>query len=496
MGSCDDVPAAIMDERWMTKSRSRSRSRRCKRAWLLGMLLAFAPVQAAAQPEGPAASPQDGTSADSPQSAVDHAVARALLERATALFDQGDPANAKMLLAESLERSPRGPHAEEALQLLRQCNGQLGIGDRNHGVPPALRGTESPVDPYGGDSSETLDPYAEPDTAILDPYGTSPEETGGGIPVDTGGVDAIDNDAPASSAYDLARGQRVLMLYGGLYGFTAGMGVSGADSGGAVVTGLVGAGAGLAGAYFLARSQDISTAQASTIGWSGVWAGAASGLLADLVTGVDDTDAGDVFAGMALGGLVGTGAGWLLARKIDPSAGDVALVNSLGLFGATSSLLVGVGLDPAESEAYSLNALLGTALGLGAGMYMAPRVEVSRRRMLWVDLGAAAGALVPWIVLYPFIAGQEDASGMQAAGWLSTLGLFGGAYMAWRWTDGMDEEPLRIGRKQIATVPALLQRTEDGHWSLGMPALRAASIPALSPVSDRGLAMDILGGHF
>lgn len=479
----------------MTKSRFRC-CRCWTSAWLLGALLAVAPVPAAAQPEEPAASPQAGAQTDSPQVIIDQAVARALFERARELFDQGDPGNAKMLLTESLERSPRGPQAQEALPLLRQCNVQLGIADRNHGVPPALRGTEGLVDPYGGGGIETLDPYAEPDSATLDPYGTAAGETGGGMLGDIGGADAARAGAPVPSAYDLARGQRILMLYGGLYGFTAGMGVTGANGEGAVVTGLLGAGTGMAGAYFLARNRDITTARASIIAWSGIWAGTATGLLTDLVTGIDTTDTGDVFAGMALGGLVGTGAGWWLAHETDPSAGDVALVNSLGLYGTTGSLLVGVGLDPPESEAYSLNALLGAALGLGVGMYVAPRVEVSRRRMLWVDLGAAAGALVPWIVLYPMIEGQDGSGGVQAAGWLSTLGLFGGAYMAWRWTDGMDEEPSDISRKQIAAVPALLQRTEDGRWSLGTPALRPASMPALSPVSGQGLALDILGGHF
>lgn len=474
-------------------------------SWLLGICLVLLPLPVLAQPDLlPAPPPPDaqpdarGADGDAPPSdprkAIDEAVALALFERSKLLFERGDYANAKTLLGESLERSVRGPVSRDALLYLQRCNAELGIPDPNHGAPPELKdapsAVEVPLDPYGGaGETDILDPYG---TETLDPYELPPDsDAGEEVP------EPAVYDADGWSEADVNAARRTLMGYGALYGFTTGFAVAeSGDESDHLAAGFVGAGAGLAGAYLLTRGEILSAGEMAGVAWGGLWGGTSVALMADLATGIDSSDPADILWSASLGGLLGSGAGWLASRKLDPSPGDVALVGSLSVYGMMSGLLVGVGMDPPESEAYSLNMLMGTAIGVAAGLYAANRLEVSRRRMLWVDIGATVGALAPWVIVYPLIADGESDTAVQATGWISTLGLLGGAYLAWRGTSDMDDRALRVDRKQIAGVPALLQRGEDGAWGVGMLSLRPAGYTQLAPATARGWSIDLVGGRF
>ena len=48
-----------------------------------------------------------------------------------------------------------------------------------------------------------------------------------------------------------------------------------------------------------------------------------------------------------------------------------------------------------------------------------------------VDLGAAAGAAVPWILIYPLVNDDGTNNDEQALGWISSLTMGGGALTAW-----------------------------------------------------------------
>jgi hypothetical protein len=406
--------------------------------------------------------------APSPAPVIDEAVARALYERARVLSDAGDYVNAKMLLEESLSRSSDGPASGDARSLLAVCEENL--GDL----------------PYRGDADTTLDPFADHDTRdTLDPYAADPEAAA---------VPAADLTASASAGRDRQSAQRTLAIYGGLYGFTAGMAVADYDDGAPVLAGLAGAGAGIGAAYLINRGGGLSSGQASTIAWSGAWAGMAGGILVDL-SGVGTSTPEGVTRGVAVGGLLGAGAGWLLARKADPSPGDVALINSLGMYGTATSLMLGVGLAPVEVEGYSLNALLGAAVGIGVGIYAAPRLDVSRQRMLWVDLGAALGAATPWVLIYPALQDGDSDTDEQTTGIISALALLGGGYLAWRLTADMDEKDT-VAQKRLPAVSGLLQHTPDGAWAVGVPMPRLPD-SALGPRA-RGfsVAVDLLAGEF
>jgi hypothetical protein len=416
----------------------------------------------------PAVTPE--VPAPSPAPSVDEGVARALYERARVLSDAGDFVNAKMLLQESLSRSSDGPASGDARALLAVC-------EENLGDLPYTGDADTTLDPFAvrGESKDTLDPYAADTT--------------------TAAASEADLVASAIAGRDRQSAQRTLSVYGAMYGFTAGMAVASADSGDAMLLGgLVGAGAGVGAAYLVNRNTSLSPGQASTIAWSGGWAGLAGGILVDL-SGIGTSTPEGVTRGVAVGGLLGTGAGWMLARKIDPSPGDVALINSLGMYGAATGLLLGAGLAPVEVEGYSLNTLLGAGAGIGLGILAAPRIDVSRERMLWVDLGAALGAATPWVLIYPAVADGNSETDQQVVGVLSAAGLLAGGYLAWRLTADMDETEI-VAQKRLPAVSGLLQHAPDGGWAVGVPMPRLPD-SALGPRAPGfSVAVDLLAGQF
>lgn len=430
------------------------------------------------------AQPATGGGAE-PALTIDDHVAKWLHERGLELYTDGDYANAKKMFIESLERSPEGPTADESLSMLRSANERLGVVDLDDGVPTPGATIERPIDPYGG-GDVPLDPYADPNTsepAPIDPYAA-------GAPVDTGGDGS-------------AVGRKALLGWSGAYGMVAGLAIAGPEnesgevSGGAIATGLGLGAASVAGAYFLTRSYPVSAGEGSAIVSAGTWGATELALFGDALSGRDSTSVNDTFKFMAAGGLLGMGGGVLYAYKSDPTTNDVALTNSLALWGVGSGLLLGVAISPPEGEAYSLNAAFGSVAGLTAGLILAPRMELDFRRTLWLNAGAAAGAAVPWILVYPLLADGTTNNDEQIAGGLSAFTLLGGVIGAYFLTD--TAKPPRTADQDDGTLPlspALLSRKSDGSWHLGAPPLRPMVSPRLAPAAGTAIGFDVAAGRF
>jgi hypothetical protein len=429
---------------------------------------------------------------------VDEAVAAALYDRGMALYEEGDIANAKKMFGESLGRSPAGTRSADALRMLRECNEKLGVENLDAGRPdtsgnvPVDPYAEGPMDPYGEGGGEagqggeaTLDPYA-------DPQGTGEQGGGPGPKL----------DAPEGTG-------KVFIAHGAMQGFIAGMAVLGpferdevtgelgSVRGGAVALGLVSAGAAGYFSYYLGDKQGLTMTQGNVIASAGFWGMYNGAHLGNLFAGVD-SDNNDVYKGMAISGLIGSGIGYYYAKEKNPTEGQLAFTNSLTLYGTSGGLLFGVALDPPRGDAYSLNAVIGSGLGLGLAYYV-DGYRPTRRRMLKVDLGAAVGALAPWVLIYPFTADSNSSGDEQLIGFLSMVGLVGGGYGVWRYTDGEDEtdETARDEDASLSTAPpAILQRSSAGSWALGTPAIRPMDMPALAPRRGVSFGADLLSGHF
>jgi hypothetical protein len=320
-----------------------------------------------------------------------------------------------------------------------------------------------------------------------------------------------------------------LMFFGGAYGLytTLGLaaGLGGGLDGGRMLLVLGGAVAGGAGGYWIGAHKHVDQAQVDTIASSSAW-GAGLGLMfahiadtPDCLTCEDDQPSGDYLLASALTGTVGLGAGIWLARQ-DPGADDVALVNSLGGYGLLGSLMLGVAMDPPQGRAYSMNAILGTGAGLAAGLYLAHRTDVPRKRMAYLDLGVGAGALAPWLV-YGLAGGSDSGSARQWTG-VASIGLaVAGGWLTWRWTrdlvapkrvhaapdaddsndsnDSNDPNDSTLDADDLAAVPpALLQRGARGGWRLAPVAPRPFVLEpaAADPRTRLGLGIDLLAGAF
>lgn len=422
----------------------------------------------------------DETPAAAAEVDIDDQVAAALYDRGVFLLGTGDAANAKKMFVESLERSPEGPVAQDARAVLARANERLGLPPE-HGIP-----TQEVLDPYGepAPGGEVLDPYGEPAAGeVLDPYGQDAAPAAPAV-------------SPAADADATAR--KGLLAWSGLYGLTLGLALGGPESddgdvrGGAIALGLAGAAAGVGASYYLTGRRPLTAGQSAAIASAGTWGAMNLGLLGDVFTG-DDSATNTVYKYVAAGGALGVGVGAWYAIEAEPSVGTVSFVNSLSSYGVAGGLLLGVALDPPRSEAYSLNAFFGSALGIAAGLYLEDEVEVSRRRMLLVDVGALAGAASPWVLLYPLIADDSTENDEQVAGLVSTLTMAGGAIAAWVLTDGYGADD-----EAASDAPtALLRRAGDGRWQLGLPLPRPMPAPALAPSSGgMPVGIDIAAGSF
>jgi hypothetical protein len=97
--------------------------------------------------------------------------------------------------------------------------------------------------------------------------------------------------------------------------------------------------------------------------------------------------------GAVVGSVLVGAAGYLVARRLDTTAGDAALVNTGALWGSTAGLLVNAAFSTASAGDRLLGPLLlgGVNIGLLTGVALASQVEWSRGHVALIDLSAFAG---------------------------------------------------------------------------------------------------------
>lgn len=441
-------------------------------ACLLGAVLLGGRVLAAG--DDSAAMPKD----------VEALVAKELFQQAVRLFDGGRFADARRLFAEAARRDGDGPYAVTARVMIQRCDEVLGVATERSG-PPSVA-----PEPAAASAHEELapaDPYAASpavDDATLDPYAPTPQ--------------AVDVEEPEVDASTVQRGspgvgrnwtRLELLIFGGSYGFWSGLslGVASGSPGATPLLFLGGGALGVGAAHLATRSGSVSEGQAMATMSGAAW-GATLGLLlghvADDPNDEYDQSAEGYFASTLIASSVGFGGGVAYAVLAHPSAGDVALVNSLTEYGLVTGLVVGGMMQPAENRAYSLNAVVGSAGGMLAGFLLAPHLEISRGRLAWVDLGALSGVTAAALFAFPAI--EDGSVGAARAKFVVALGAMAtGGYLAWRWTRG--EPAARLGHGPLS--PALVAYGERG-WGLGLPMLH--------PVAEAGwsLGLDVLAGRF
>lgn len=378
-------------------------------------------------------------------------IAESLVQRAQDLYDARVFVDAKQLAVEALVASPKGAAADHAKFLIAAINKQLGISD---GEAPKV---EPPPPP------PVLPPPVMP-------------------PPDEGKRGAMVTPARVHGA-----------LYLGLVGTTIGSLFSkDSPATGAVPVGLVGAAGGALLAPLVTEKLGWSDAQIRTAGTGSVWLGVAGGLIADAVK-TDGTTARHVLAGASIGSTIGLFAGAGLATRNNYTEGDIALVDTMAGIGVFGGFTIGMLMQPAESEAYSVNAILGAAGGLVVGLVAAPNTNTTPRRMLRVAGLAAAGGGIPFL-LYAGIHDPSTTADERVVGLLSTVGILAGAYVGFRLTRDMDVDldvkPGTTKEPVDDAPPAVLGRSSSGRWGLGMLGIAPLS-RELAP--QPGLALPLVG---
>jgi hypothetical protein len=114
--------------------------------------------------------------------------------------------------------------------------------------------------------------------------------------------------------------------------------------------------------------------------------------------------------------------------------------------------------------------------------------------MLRVAGLAAAGGGIPFL-LYAGIHDPSSTADERIVGLLSTVGILAGAYIGFRLTRDMDVDlDVKEGTEKAQPVddapPAVLGRSSDGRWGLGMLGVAPLSRD-LAP--QPGLAMPLVG---
>ncbi|MDI7267186.1 MAG: hypothetical protein QME96_04235 [Myxococcota bacterium] len=231
---------------------------------------------------------------------------------------------------------------------------------------------------------------------------------------------------------------------------------------------LLGGGLGFTGSFLAAHYAGIGEAEAQIVGGAGWW-GLTEGFL--LAKTLGESDWARVWAWSLVGWGAGMGIGITVAATAEVSRGDVALVNSAAAWGLFCGAMLGgtiLGRHTFTTDVeqdFSLP-FAGLNVGVAAGVLASRWVDVSRGRMVMIDLAGLLGALLGGSLGTPLII---DDSSNDRKRWYNgvmlgsaALGLALGAIF----TSGMDAAADGIA------AAALIDVEPDGSVSLGIPVPR------------------------
>jgi hypothetical protein len=392
-------------------------------------------------------------------------VAISLVDRAQELIDSKMYLDAKQLAVEAVVKSPTGPAAERARVIINRANAALGIVE----APP--RGTSHDQVKITDDKFSDQLPVPPP-------------------------ADATTRSGKTAS---LVHGA----LFGGTVGAMIGSFFADNEAAGAVPMGIALGAVGALTAPMLAKKYHATASQVRTVGAGSVWGGVIGGLIGGTAEGADGgtTTGSGVLVGATIGsavGILGT-IGFAQDKKL--TTGDVALVDTLGGIGTVGGLTIGMLMQPAQREAYSLNSALGAAAGVVVGFVLAPQVNTTPRRMIRVAGLSIAGGALPFL-LYAGIHDKHASWDERLTGGLSSLGLLGGAVLGFYLTRHVDEglDVPDGGAKKLEEPDdaplALVGRSSAGKWNLGGVGVAPLSTTLVTGAPQKGMAFSLVGATF
>lgn len=190
----------------------------------------------------------------------------------------------------------------------------------------------------------------------------------------------------------------------------------------------LGAAGGLAGSLLGTDANGISPGRALAINSGTEWGVYNGAMLAVLL----EADTRAVFGALLAGQLLGTGVGIAVGTLTDPTAGDVSIVTSGGLWAGAAMFMVNGAsdFDLFDGEGVGWSVLIASDLGLvGAALLRnSGFLQMSRSRALVIDSGGLLGTLFG-MGLAVIIAGDTGSTaGLFVPGLVGMVAGLGGTY--------------------------------------------------------------------
>jgi hypothetical protein len=245
-----------------------------------------------------------------------------------------------------------------------------------------------------------------------------------------------------------------------------------------------GIGAGFLGS-FLATRDGVKVGMSSLMIGSAAWG---TSLATSLSLGLD-VPTRYVYSLAIAGSGIGMSAGFLIARKLDISTGDAALVNSGGTWGTATGALLAQSIirNPSGSQ-FGWFILGGTTAGVLTGSLLAWKLELSRGHVGLIDVGGLAGTGLGFALGYVIGVNSQSEDNIQtgaryALGGMA-LGLLAGAVMT------------RKYKGDVPPVEAFLHRDGGGRWAVGVPAFNIDQAPIAPGVTVPRFSLTLAKGSW
>ena len=184
---------------------------------------------------------------------------------------------------------------------------------------------------------------------------------------------------------------------------------------------MIGAPTGLLASLIATRNARLTRGQSALINSSGYW-GTWQGLGWAILIDEDDSEK-PLISGAMIGGLSGILATSVLTRKIDPSLGDMGIINYGALWGTWLSLTAGKVAGIPDGDELLAWTLIGGNLGAAAMASLSPQIDITLSRANLINLGGVIGTIVASGIV--IIIAESDISEAAAFGSLMVGGIAG-----------------------------------------------------------------------
>ena len=258
------------------------------------------------------------------------------------------------------------------------------------------------------------------------------------------------------------------VVFSTLYSTWLGIGTArladGVDGAKTVATGMmIGAPTGLLTALIATRNAKLTRGQSALINFSGYW-GTWQGLGWTILIDEDDSEK-PLIGGAMIGGLSGILATAALTRKVDPSLGDMGIINYGALWGTWLAWSAGTVAKLSDGDQLLAWTLIGGNLGVTAMASLSSKIDISLARANWINLGGVIGTIVASGIV--IIIAQNELSEEAAFALLMSGGIAGlitGTYTTRHIPS--PEAHARVGRRNDSALwhrpPHELQLSRNG----------------------------------